>query len=347
MIQLLYIFWDPKPEIFTIPVLHYPVLWYGALFALGFVLGFPLFVNILQRYFLQKPDFIREDIRGECAHPRLEQAGIKGKGPLVEALNQWLYSSDPIAGFPAAKNSLSDRRLQLEKLLSDGIFSLKKQATAVADRLTVYMVVATVLGARIGHLVFYEPPAYYLNHPMQIFAVWKGGLSSHGAAIAIILTLGYFSYSFRSQMRGLSWLGLMDFVCVPTALAGTFIRVGNFFNQEVLGITTNVPWAIIFGHPADNTLPAPRHPVQLYEALAYAVIFLVLWRLTFIPKYLNQKGRLMGLFLTLVFGFRIIVEYWKMEQSALISYSSEITMGQILSVPLVLVGLYLFFRKRG
>lgn len=286
MIQLLHIFWDPKPEIFTLPILHYPVLWYGVLFASGFILGFPIFVGILDRYFQQKPEMSR----------------------------------------------------------SFGTISLHAEAVAIADRLTVYMVAATVLGARIGHLAFYETPSYYLHNPMQIFVL--RGLSSHGAAIAIILTLGFFSYRFRNKMHGLSWLGVLDFISVPTALAGAFIRLGNFFNQEVLGVKSTVPWAIIFGHPADNSLPLPRHPVQLYESFAYALIFLILWRMTFSPKYLNQRGRIGGLFLILVFGFRIVIECWKLEQSALIPFASQITMGQILSIPLVLLGIWMYVREK-
>jgi len=293
MIQLLYIFWDPKPEIFILPVVHYPILWYGVLFALGFVLGFPIFVGILERFFRLRPEFEAGDIKGESGRPNLH-----------------------------------------------------KQAAGLADKLTIYMVVATVLGARLGHLIFYEAPSYYLSNPLQILAVWKGGLSSHGAAVGIVLVLGYFSYRFRKEMRHLTWLGLLDFVCVPTALAGACIRVGNFFNQEVLGVVTSAPWAIVFGHPADHSLPAPRHPVQLYEAVFYLIAFLLLWRLTFLRKFLVERGRLLGLFLVLIFGFRIIVEHWKLEQSVLMPFAYDITMGQILSVPAVLVGFWLYFRKR-
>lgn len=293
MIQLLTIFWDPKPEIFFLPVLHYPVLWYGVFFALGFILGFPIFVGILERFFRLRPELEKGDILDKDGHP-----------------------------------------------------NLKKQAVELTDRLTIYMVIATVIGARLGHLIFYEAPSYYLNNPLQVFAVWKGGLSSHGAAIGIVLALWFFSYQYRKQMRHLTWLGLLDFVCVPTALAGAFIRIGNFFNQEILGISTDVPWAVIFGHPADHSFPTPRHPVQLYEAVFYLFVFVLLWRLTFLPKFLKERGRLLGLFLILVFGFRIIVEYWKLEQSVLMPYSFDLTMGQILSIPAVLIGLWLYFRKK-
>jgi prolipoprotein diacylglyceryl transferase len=337
MVQLAFFYWDPKPEIFFLPVVHYPILWYGALFALGFILGFPIFASVVKRFFFQRPEFGKVDIKGECSHPRLTGRDV------VKALNEWLYSQDPIGGKVAS--SIAVRRQQLEKLFSTGIISLKKQAMNIADRMTIYVVVATVLGARIGHLVFYENPSHYLKSPMEIFAVWKGGLSSHGAAVAIALALWVFSLRFRAQLRHLTFLGLLDFISVPTALAGACIRIGNFFNQEILGIATQVPWAVVFGHPADHSLPVPRHPVQLYEAFAYLTVFCVLWALSFRPKYLLERGRLFGLFLIAVFGFRIIIEYWKLEQSVLMPFTSELTMGQLLSFPAVLIGLWLYFRK--
>jgi phosphatidylglycerol:prolipoprotein diacylglycerol transferase len=338
MIQFAFFYWDPKPEIFVIPIVHYPVLWYGALFALGFILGFPICVSILNRSFLLRPQFEPCDIKGDYTPATV------GKGEtIVSAMNTWLYADTLIDGERVV--GLIPRRLRLEKSIPDGINSLKKQAANITDKLTFYVVVATVLGARIGHLVFYENPSYYLANPLEIFAVWKGGLSSHGAAISIPLALLLFSYRYRSHLRHLNFLGLLDFVCVPTALAGACIRVGNFFNQEILGIATTVPWAVIFGHPADNSLPTPRHPVQLYEAAFYLIVFCVLWSLTFKPKFLQERGRLMGLFLMLVFGFRMIVEYWKLEQSVLVPVTFDWTMGQLLSIPLVLVGAWLYFRK--
>lgn len=286
MIHLSFIFWDPKPELFFLPVLHWPILWYGLLFALGFASGLPIFIGILTRFFLQQPDFEKS---------------------------------------PKA------------------LLSLKKQAVFLTDRVVVYMVVATVVGARLGHFFFYERPSEYLRRPWEIFQFPFNGLASHGAAIAIVIALYLFAWRYRKESRGLTGLRLLDFVSVPTALAGAFIRVGNFFNQEILGKPTDVPWAIIFGHPADHSGPLPRHPVQLYEAASYGVIFLLLWKLSFSPKYLLKKGTLIGLFLILVFGARFIIEFWKLEQSHIVS--GPLTMGQLLSIPAVLVGCVLFFWK--
>ncbi|MCB1110961.1 MAG: prolipoprotein diacylglyceryl transferase, partial [Chlamydiia bacterium] len=119
---------------------------------------------------------------------------------------------------------------------------------------------------------------------------------------------------------------------------------GNFINQEVLGTVTAVPWAIVFGHPIDGSVPAPRHPAQLYEALFYCLTFLVFWRL--FPRLLHPVGRLAGLFFIVTFGFRFLVEYVKEEQSYIFG-SAWITMGQLLSVPLILFGITLLLLRKG
>jgi prolipoprotein diacylglyceryl transferase len=346
------LYWDPKPELFFLPILGWPILWYSLFFALGFIVGFPLFSGVMQRFFLQRPEFLEKDIVLPWPHSELASSAKKGITSLLKELNQWLFSNEPISIEKKscfAKASLhpeiAARRLQLESLLSKGIFSFKRQAVFLTDRLVVYMVVATVLGARLGHFLFYERPSDYLRHPLEILQIWKGGLSSHGAAFAILIALWIFMLRYRTSLRGATWLNLLDFVAMPTAFAGALIRVGNFFNQEILGTETNVPWAVIFGHPADRSLPLPRHPVQLYEALAYFVIFLFLKKLTFQPKYLLNAGKIFGLFLVGVFGFRLVAESFKLEQSQFGSFMG-LTMGQLLSVPLVVLGIYLVFRKK-
>lgn len=267
-----YFYWDPKPEIFILPIVHWPILWYGLFFALGFAVGFSLFVGILTRYL--------------------------GK----------------------------DQR---------------KKAVLIADRLTIYMVIGTIVGARLGHFLFYESPVVYLKHPLEIIQIWRGGLASHGAAVGIIFALILFSYRIRPLALGLSWVRLLDFVSVPTAFAAFCIRIGNFVNQEILGTPTHLPWAVIFGHPIDGSAPIPRHPVQLYEAFFYLAVFFLLWRLSFKPAFLTVQGKLIGLFLILVFSFRLLIEFFKIEQSQILSTSS-FTMGQILSIPAILLGIILY-----
>ncbi len=278
------IYWDPSPNFFVIPILNWPILWYGLFFASGFLIGFPLFEGILLRYFLQ-----------------------------------------------------------INKKRKRKIRDLKCIALKVTDRITIYAVFATALGARLGHFLFYENPSEYLKNPFEILKIWEGGLASHGAAIAIIFTLYMLSRWTKKIDSGLSCIRLLDFICVPTALAGSFIRIGNLFNQEILGTVTNLPWGFIFGHPRDGSLPIARHPVQIYESLFYFAVFLILWRLTYRRAFLLGQGKLIGLFLILVFGFRFLVEFLKLEQSELLSLSSSLTMGQWLSIPLVILGVGLFF----
>jgi prolipoprotein diacylglyceryl transferase len=130
-------------------------------------------------------------------------------------------------------------------------------------------VIGVVAGARLGDVIFYQEFTYYINDPMAILQIWKGGLSSHGGAIGVLVAIWVFARKKQSQDVGLSFLRTADMAAIPTALLGTFIRIGNFINQEILGTQTNVPWAVVFGHPADGSIPVPRHPVQLYEALIY------------------------------------------------------------------------------
>lgn len=276
MIPVSFFYWDPNPEVFILPIVHWPVLWYGLFFTLGFAVGFPLFVGVLTR-------FLGEDQR--------------------------------------------------------------KKAVMIADRLTLYMIVATVVGARLGHFIFYERPSSYLSHPEEIFQIWKGGLASHGAAIAIILALILFSRRMRDVAPALSWIRLLDFVSIPTAFAAGCIRIGNFINQEILGTPTDLPWGVIFGHPADQSAPIPRHPVQLYEAFFYFAVFYLLWRLSFKKSVLLSQGRLIGLFLLLVFGFRFFIESLKIEQSHLLT-AFPLSMGQILSIPAILLALFFLHRSK-
>jgi phosphatidylglycerol---prolipoprotein diacylglyceryl transferase len=200
------------------------------------------------------------------------------------------------------------------------------------DQLTTYMVVSTIIGARLGHCLFYEP-AYYLAHPLEIFKIWQGGLASHGASIAIII--GLIIYSKRNKM---SFWWVIDRIGVVTALAGCFIRLGNLMNSEIFGKPTSVPWGFIYvnaSDPAQST--QPRHPTQIYEALIYLLIFFIL---LFIYNRKNGKpkeGVLISLFLILIFGTRFFIEFLKEPQVGF-EQGMSLNMGQWLSIPFVLAG---------
>jgi prolipoprotein diacylglyceryl transferase len=141
----------------------------------------------------------------------------------------------------------------------------------------------------------------------------------------------------------LNWVAMLDLVCVPALLAGGFIRIGNFFNQEIVGIASSVPWAILFQNPANGLPAVPRHPVQLYEALFYFAFFGVLLALRKQVPKMYQIGKISGLFFIGTFVFRFLIEFFKVKQSILISRVNPIDMGQWLSLPLLIIGFFLFF----
>jgi len=170
-------------------------------------------------------------------------------------------------------------------------------------------------------------PAYYLSHPLKILAVWEGGLASHGATLGIILAL----YLYRRKY-GDSYFWLLDRVSIPTALAGALIRIGNFFNSEILGIPSEQPWAVVFA----RIDPLPRHPVQLYEAACYLLIYGI--SLAIYKKHADKPGFVFGCFISMLFSVRFVLEYFKTEQ-AMYDTGVMFTTGQLLSVPFVLAGI--------
>lgn len=209
------------------------------------------------------------------------------------------------------------------------IFRNEGLGDATLDRLTVYMAIGTIVGARLGHCFFYEP-AYYLAHPLEILKVWHGGLASHGAAIGILLALWLF---VRKERKPFIWA--IDRVVVVVALAGALIRLGNLMNSEIYGVETTLPWGFVFLQNGEN---APKHPTQIYEALAYLFTFGVLMRIYWKNLGKQKPGLLFGVFLVLVFGFRFFVEYVKEDQVAF-EAGMKLNMGQLLSIPFVLAGI--------
>jgi len=215
------------------------------------------------------------------------------------------------------------------------IYNKEGKTEKQLESLSYYMIFSTVIGARLGHCLFYAPE-YYLANPFEILKVWEGGLASHGAAVGIIFAL--WLYSKKQQDISLLWI--LDRIVLVVALSGFFIRLGNFFNSEILGMPTDVPWAIIFDR-VDNV---PRHPSQLYEAFAYLISFGILMQL-YKKEYWKKEGFLFGLFLVLIFGVRFFVEFTK-EIQVDFEKTLPLDMGQLLSIPLVLIGLYFLFRNR-
>lgn len=221
--------------------------------------------------------------------------------------------------------------------LMRSIYRQEKRPEKDLDTLLWYVLIGTIVGARLGHCLFYEPE-YYLSHPLAILKVWEGGLASHGGTIGVILAL--YLYARRHPDQPFLWLA--DRLAIPTALTATLIRIGNFFNSEIYGHITTVPWAVVF----ERVDPHPRHPTQLYEALAYLPLFFVLWGLYRKGAYTRWKpGQPLGLFLVWVFGARLLIELVKEPQEAF-DLGLPLNMGQLLSLPFVALGLYLLKRKR-
>ncbi len=202
-----------------------------------------------------------------------------------------------------------------------------------------------IIGARLGHCFFYQPK-YYLAHPLKIFAVWEGGVASHGAALALPIMLFLFS-----RRHGISWTRLSDYFAPAVALAVGWMRVGNFFNSEVLGSPSSVPWAVVF---ARHDL-VPRHPAQLYDLLIGPATWLVLTAVERRNIRPVGSGLIAGTFLTVYFGLRIFVEQYKMfygeDLRALAPFVAveqwigvPIHTGQWLSVLPVLAGIVLIAR---
>jgi len=198
-----------------------------------------------------------------------------------------------------------------------------------------FIAVGVIAGGRLGYVIFYNLQ-YYLGHLPEIFALWDGGMSFHGGLIGVLVSMGVYA---RKTGRG--YLQVSDFL-VPLLPPGLFFgRIGNFINQELWGRVTDVPWAVLF-----YTAPGdPRHPSQLYEAMLEGmVLFLVLWWYSRSPR---RPGQVSGLFLLLYGVFRSIVEFYREPDGHIGTVALNwLTMGQLLSIPMVVLGLYFVFRKR-
>ncbi len=208
------------------------------------------------------------------------------------------------------------------------IYQTEKKPETSLDALLVYVMAGAVIGARLGHCLFYQPE-YFLKHPLEILEVWQGGLASHGGVLGILVAL-YF-YTRRRPEEPYFWL--LDRVAVVSALAGCFIRIGNLFNSEILGTPASVPWAFVFR----RVDAVPRHPVQIYEALSYALIFVFLMLVYRSMRERTPRRLLFGLFLFSVFSARFFLEFIKQRQADY-EQNFSISVGQWLSIPFVLVG---------
>ncbi|MDR1698634.1 MAG: prolipoprotein diacylglyceryl transferase [Prevotellaceae bacterium] len=219
------------------------------------------------------------------------------------------------------------------------IFARENMPEAWLDKLFVYVFVGSVVGARLGHCLFYEW-SYYSKHLLEILFIWQGGLASHGGAIGILLAVWLFSRNVSKK----SMLWLMDRLAIPIALVGALIRLGNLMNSEIYGTPTTMPWGFIF---VRNGETVPMHPTQIYEMLYCLVTFAVLVYIYLKTHLYQRQGFAFGVALVIIFLSRFLLEFLKNDQADF-EATMLLNMGQLLSLPFIVLGLYfmIFSKKR-
>ena len=209
------------------------------------------------------------------------------------------------------------------------------------DPLLWYTLAGTVIGARLGHCLFYSPE-YYLSNPFEIFKVWEGGLASHGGVLGIIAAI----YFFSKKVSHKSMLWAFDKLVVPTGLVSALIRMGNLINHEVYGNPTDQPWGFRFienlqawKQGAAPVYSVPSHPTQIYEAICYLITFVLCMWLYFKKDAWKKEGLIFGIFMICIFTSRFFIEYVKAPQEAF-EEGMLLNMGQLLSIPFILMGVF-------
>lgn len=241
----------------------------------------------------------------------------------------------------------------LALIIVQRIFKHEKHPEAWVDKLFIYTVLGTIVGARLGHCFFYEwkelaePVTFlgisfkygnhYLTHPWELLYIWRGGLASHGGAIGILIAMYY--YNKNVSKKGYIWI--FDRLVIGVALAGAAIRLGNLMNSEIYGTATTLPWGFIFVLDGQTE---PMHPTQIYEMIYCLVTFAVTYWLYYKKEAYKKTGLIFGVFLLGIFGTRFLLEFIKLNQEAFES-GMILNMGQILSVPFIVWGIWLIMNS--
>ena len=238
------------------------------------------------------------------------------------------------------------------------IYINDKKPVELVEPLFIYIVLGTLIGARLGEVFFYNWE-YFQNNLIEIFLPIKKdpnssmlfgiidgfkfvgyrGLASHGATIGIITSMFIYKKKFKYD----SVLWIFDRIVVPIAIGGMFVRIGNFFNSEIVGNYTGTNFGIIFSNRGEIF---PRHPAQLYEAFGYFLLFILLWQLYWKTNFKNNKGFLFGLFLICLFTIRVLVEFVKESQGGFEDQIGILTTGQWLSIPFILIGIFFVIKSK-
>jgi prolipoprotein diacylglyceryl transferase len=325
-----HLIWDVDPVAFDLGTIHlpFPVAIWGIVAAFIFIyFGYQRLVPDDLRA-NEEPDIpqwkfwgmvIGSFVLGQLIFLVLPSPTISELGPIRPRWYGILFASSFLVGF----------------WLTRRMFIHAGRDPLEVDQLLTYVLIATIVGARLGHVIFYDP-GYYIRHLSEVIAIWQGGLASHGAAIGIIIAM----YLFAKKMQDMSFLWLADRVVVVVAIAGAFIRTGNFINSEIVGEPTQMTWGVIFA----RLDMIPRHPTMLYEALLCILVFGILWKVYYSYDKNPPEGSLFSLFLVLLFSGRFLLEFTKIDQAA---FASEwlFNMGQWLSIPLVGIGIWLMIKK--
>ena len=224
------------------------------------------------------------------------------------------------------------------------IYKNEGESLQKLDSLFIYMVVAILIGARLGHVIFYEPELFkkdflsvflpFETKPEFKFTGFRG-LASHGAAIAIIIAM--FIYNKKVLKKPILWI--FDRIIIPVAIGGVFVRFGNFLNSEIIGHPTGTDYGVVFQKLGEDF---PRHPAQLYEAIGYIFVFLILWYIYWKTEKRKLLGYIFGLFLILLWTVRFVAEFFKASQDGFADKAGAIfSTGQWLSIPFIIAGIYL------
>lgn len=196
-------------------------------------------------------------------------------------------------------------------------------------------VISTVLGSRLGHCLFYDP-GYYLTHPVEILDIRQGGMASHGAAVGLLIGLWLFS-----RKNKLPYIWSLDRISIVVAISGVAVRLGNLMNSEIYGTVTSLPWGFIFVRDGETL---PKHPTQIYEALCYLVLFVILLWMYYKKDLARRRpGVMFGFFLIILFGTRFLIEFIKNPQVDF-EQNMVLNMGQLLSIPFVVAGVVILWR---
>ncbi|WP_310397256.1 prolipoprotein diacylglyceryl transferase [Hymenobacter sp.] len=220
------------------------------------------------------------------------------------------------------------------------IYRSERTSPQWVDVITIYMLVGTIVGARLGHMLFYDFDALVAD-PLVVFRIWQGGLASHGATIGILLACWLFARNNKFD-----YLWVLDRIVIVVALGGACIRTGNLMNSEIVGKPTDVPWAFLFPRDTEHLIAGvavPRHPTQIYEALFCVFLLVLLYSMWNRTRERTPRGQLFGLFVVLLFTQRFLGEYLKENQVAF-EDGNLFNQGQLLSIPLIFVGIWVLWR---